>query len=53
MNEKNEGYCVKCKAKRSLANAQPIEMKNGRPAIKGVCETCGTAIFKILPKPKS
>ncbi len=48
----DEGYCVKCKAKRKISNAQQVKMANGRPALKGVCPVCGTGMFKILP-PKS
>jgi RNase P subunit RPR2 len=40
-----QGYCVKCKAKKEIANAQEVTMKNGRPAIQGVCPDCGTKIF--------
>ena len=40
-------YCVKCKAKREIKDATEIKMKNGRPAVTGTCETCGTKIFKI------
>jgi ribosomal protein S27E len=43
-----EGYCVKCKAKREIANGLEETMKNGRKAIKGKCPTCGTVMFKIL-----
>jgi len=43
-----EGYCVKCKAKREIAEAVEETMKNGRKAIKGKCPTCGTVMFKIL-----
>lgn len=43
-----EGYCVKCKAKKEIANAVEEVMKNGRKAIKGNCPTCGTVMFKIL-----
>ena len=43
-----EGYCVKCKAKKEIAQAVEEVMKNGRKAIKGVCPTCGTVMFKIL-----
>lgn len=43
-----EGYCVKCKAKKEIARAVEEVMKNGRKAIKGVCPTCGTVMFKIL-----
>jgi len=42
-----EGYCVKCKAKREIQDAQEITMKNGRPATQGICPECGTKIFKI------
>jgi uncharacterized Zn finger protein (UPF0148 family) len=43
-----EGYCVKCKAKKEIANGVEEIMKNGRKAIKGKCPTCGTVMFKIL-----
>jgi len=43
-----EGYCVKCKAKKEIAEAVEEVMKNGRKAIKGRCPTCGTVMFKIL-----
>jgi RNase P subunit RPR2 len=42
-----EGYCVKCKAKKDIKDAQDITMKNGRPATQGTCPDCGTKIFKI------
>ena len=42
-----EGYCVKCKGKKEIANAQEVTMKNGRPAVKGVCPDCGTKMFCI------
>jgi len=43
-----EGYCVKCKAKKEIAEAVEEVMKNGRKAIKGKCPTCGVVMFKIL-----
>ena len=43
-----EGYCVKCKAKKEIADAVEELMKNGRKAIKGRCPTCGVVMFKIL-----
>jgi uncharacterized Zn finger protein (UPF0148 family) len=43
-----EGYCVKCKAKREIAEGTEETMKNGRKAIKGKCPTCGVVMFKIL-----
>lgn len=43
-----EGYCVKCKAKKEIADALEEVMKNGRKAIKGKCPTCGAVMFKII-----
>ena len=45
-----EGYCVKCKSKREIKDGAETEMKNGRKAMKGVCPTCGTGMFRILGK---
>ena len=42
-----EAYCVKCKAKKEMANTQEVQMKNGRPALQGVCPDCGTKLFRI------
>jgi DNA-directed RNA polymerase subunit RPC12/RpoP len=41
------GYCLKCKKTVEIKDAQPITMKNGKPATTGVCPTCGTKIYKI------
>lgn len=43
-----EGYCVKCKSKKEIADAVEETLKNGRKAIKGKCPTCGVVMFKIL-----
>ena len=43
-----EGYCVKCKAKKPIAEAVEETMKNGHKAVKGKCPTCGAVMFKIL-----
>ena len=42
-----EAYCVKCKAKREVKDPQQITMKNGKPALSGLCPVCGTKVFKI------
>ena len=42
-----EAYCVKCKAKVEVKDAEKVTLKNGKPATKGVCPTCGTKVFKI------
>ena len=47
-----EGYCVKCKAKRTMKNEAKTEIKKKgggtRPAMKGTCPVCGTGMFRIL-----
>ncbi len=47
-------YCVKCKSKREMKDAQEIEMKGKggttRRAMTGTCQVCGTKMFKILGK---
>ncbi len=42
-----EAYCVKCKAKVEIKDAEKITMKNGKPATKGTCPKCGTKVFRI------
>ena len=48
-----EAYCVKCKTKREMKDPHQIEMKNGKPAVQGLCPECGTKMTKIgasMPK---
>ncbi len=47
-----EAYCVKCKAKKEMKDANEVTMKNGRQAMKGVCPSCGTGMFRIMGKKK-
>jgi len=44
-----KGYCVKCKGKKEMKDAKETTMKTGRKAMKGVCPTCGTGMYCILP----
>jgi len=41
------GYCVKCRDKREMNSTQAVTMKNGKPATKGTCPTCGISMFRI------
>jgi hypothetical protein len=52
MSDLNEAYCVKCKTKRPMKDGQKVTMKNGRDAMQGKCEVCGTGLYKILPGQK-
>lgn len=44
-----EGYCVKCREKRSF-DGEEVTMKNGRRAAKGKCPVCGTTVMRMLGK---
>jgi Zn finger protein HypA/HybF involved in hydrogenase expression len=46
------GWCMKCKAKKEIKDAQVTTMKNGRNALKGKCPDCNTGMYKILGKKK-
>lgn len=45
-----EAYCVKCKAKKEMKDAQEVTMKNGRKAMKGKCPDCSTGMYRIMGK---
>ncbi|UCH86398.1 MAG: hypothetical protein JSU97_07675 [Dehalococcoidia bacterium] len=40
-------YCLKCRAKKEMRNPTQVTLKNGRPATKGTCPSCGTAMYRI------
>ncbi len=42
-----QAYCFKCRKKVEIKNAERVTLKNGRPATKGLCPTCGTKVFRI------
>ena len=39
-----QGYCLKCREKREMNDAQAVTLKNGREAMQGSCSVCGTKI---------
>ncbi len=42
-----QAYCVKCKEKREMANAQPVYTTTGTPGTSGKCPICGTNMFRM------
>jgi hypothetical protein len=46
-----EGYCVKCREKRTF-DGKEVELANGRRAAQGNCPECGTKMNRILGKKK-
>ena len=49
MADTYEGYCVKCREKRSFEGTVK-ELKNGSKAAQGACSVCGTKMTRMLPK---
>src|SRR5512139_1248770 len=55
-----EAYCVKCKTKREMIEAQAEYTATGTPGTRGKCPVCGTTLYKLgatpahegLPKPE-
>jgi DNA-directed RNA polymerase subunit RPC12/RpoP len=47
-----EARCMKCKKQVTIKDEENVTMKNGLAAVKGVCPTCGTKVFRILGKAK-
>jgi predicted RNA-binding Zn-ribbon protein involved in translation (DUF1610 family) len=46
-NKMPQAYCVKCKTSIEIKDPQNVTLKNGKPAVKGVCPNCGTSVFRI------
>ncbi len=44
-------YCVKCKERRPLTDAQAVFTARGVPAVRGVCPVCGTTLFRMGEAP--
>jgi DNA topoisomerase I len=42
-----DAYCVKCKQKREVQDAQATFNVNGNPVTRGICSVCGTKIVRI------
>ena len=56
-----EAYCVKCKTKREMNEAQAEYTASGTPGTRGKCPICGTTLYRMgatpahegLPKPEA
>ena len=42
-----EAYCVKCKQKRQVNNAEATFTSRGMAATRGVCSVCGTKVYRM------
>ena len=43
-----EGYCVKCREKRTIKDGRVEKTAKGRPIAKGACPECGTTVTRFL-----
>jgi hypothetical protein len=41
-----EAYCFHCRSKKELKEGKLVQMQNGAPAIKGICNECGGQVFR-------
>jgi len=44
-----EGYCVKCREKRTVTDGKVETTEKGRRMAKGTCPVCGTKVNRFLP----
>ncbi|MEX2552001.1 MAG: DUF5679 domain-containing protein [Actinomycetota bacterium] len=49
MADTYEGYCVKCRTKRTF-EGEKKSLPNGRMAAQGTCPECGTKVTRMLGK---
>ena len=42
-------YCVKCRTKTVTRDLEPFTLKNGKPAVRGVCVDCGYKKHRFGP----
>jgi len=47
-----DAYCVKCKTTTKALKGHTVILSNDRRALRGVCPSCDSEIYKILPKNK-
>jgi hypothetical protein len=48
-----EGYCVKCRKKRTIKQGTVEKTAKGRPIAKGACPVCGTKVNRFLSQKDS
>lgn len=47
MSDSTQTYCVKCKTKRDVINAEAVYTATGTPGTRGICAVCGTTLFRM------
>ena len=44
-----DGYCMRCKTRRTISDPRIEISENGRTAARGTCPVCGASMYKFLP----
>jgi hypothetical protein len=44
-----EGYCMRCRTRRTMAGVSVEITESGRRGARGTCPVCGVTMFKFLP----
>ena len=44
----NTFYCMKCEQRRRGLEIKEVKTKNGKNALKGICDVCGTVVMKFI-----
>ncbi len=42
-----EAYCMRCKQKQPIKDAEATFTSNGTPATKGICSVCGSKLYRM------
>jgi hypothetical protein len=48
-----EGYCVKCRTKRTIKQGVVAKTSKGRPMARGACPECHTTVTRFLSEKES
>ena len=48
-----EGYCVKCRTKRTIKQNEVVKTSKGQLMAKGVCPKCGTTVNRFVAAKES
>ena len=51
MSDTIQAYCMKCREKRDMVEAEAVFTANGTPATRGKCKVCGTTLFRMGETP--
>lgn len=43
-----DGWCFRCRARRTITNGKMVLLKNGRLAVRGTCRACGGNIVRLV-----